>query len=387
VTPRRSNEHQVTVSSRAAPTTDVVLVGVGGIGRELVDQLTTAADSDPARLRVCGLVDRSGYLFNARGIPREELRHARARKADGGSLAQMTGASQGSAFDVVNEIATRGLSRPVIVDLTAADTSALLRAAFGKGCDAVLANKVPLATDQCVVDELFADARRGGRRVLHEATVGAGLPVIDTLRKLRDGGDDIVAIEGCPSGTLGYLFGELSAGQRFSNAIESAIFAGFTEPDPRTDLSGIDVARKALILARLIGFRGNLSDVTVESLVPPDFALIGRDEFIARTGELDDEWARRVHDVHIAGRVLRYRARITPQSVTVGLVPVPLHSALGTLSGTDNQFAFTTTRYHAQPLVITGPGAGAAVTAAGVHNDLRTLWAEHVGHGERAYAT
>jgi aspartokinase/homoserine dehydrogenase 1 len=232
---------------------------------------------------------------------------------------------------------------------------------------------VPLAAEQDAVDRLHELARRNGRQILNEATVGAGLPVLDTLHKLLEAGDDVLSIEGCPSGTLGFLFGELGRGELFSAALERAIGLGYTEPDPRVDLCGLDVARKALILARAIGFRGELSDVKVESLVPRGLDEISRDDFLARASELDAPWAHRVNEARRKGRVLRYRAHVTPTSIIVGLATVRLTEPLGTLNGTDNQFTFTTARYRTQPLVITGPGAGPAVTAAGVFNDLLQL--------------
>jgi aspartokinase/homoserine dehydrogenase 1 len=186
----------------------------------------------------------------------------------------------------------------------------------------------------------------------------------------------VLRIEGCPSGTLGYLFGEMGRGRSFSAALRSAVAAGYTEPDPRIDLSGTDVARKALILARLLGFRGDLASLEVESLVPAALRDVPPTEFLARLDELDAEWDARVRAARARDRVLRYRARVTGRSIRVGLVAVPLTDPLGTLNGTDNQFAFTTTRYREQPLVITGPGAGAAVTAAGVYNDLQRLAAD-----------
>jgi homoserine dehydrogenase len=199
------------------------------------------------------------------------------------------------------------------------------------------------------------------------------LPVLDTLRKLLEAGDRVLSIEGCPSGTLGFLFGELGRGERFSVALERAIANGYTEPDPRLDLCGLDVARKALILGRAIGFRGELSEVNVESLVPADLLDGSRERFLSRSAELDGYWAHRVAEAQQQGRVLRYRAHVTPSSITVGLAAVPVDGHLGILSGTDNQFTFTTTRYREHPLVITGPGAGPAVTAAGVFNDLLHL--------------
>jgi len=357
---------------RAAATAhaDVVLLGVGAIGRAL---LGLAAPTSEARgtVRVCGLVDRSGWLFDPRGLSRRRLAEAAAHKASGGALAALDGARAGDAHAALDAIGAHALSRPILVDATAADTTPLLESALGRGWDLVLANKVPLAARQDAVDRLHAAAR--GRRLLHEATVGAGLPVIDTLHKLLDAGDRVLRIEGCPSGTLGFLFGELGRGRRFSEALRSAVALGYTEPDPRVDLSGTDVARKALILARLLGFRGDLEALAVESLVPPALRDVPADEFLARLDEVDAAWDARVRTARARGGVLRYRARVTRRSIRVGLVAVPVTGPLGSLSGTDNQFAFTTARYREQPLVITGPGAGAAVTAAGVYNDLRRI--------------
>jgi aspartokinase/homoserine dehydrogenase 1 len=148
---------------------------------------------------------------------------------------------------------------------------------------------------------------------------------------------------------------------------------GYTEPDPRDDLSGMDVARKALILAQLLGYEGTLDEVGVESLVPEELRTVTAVEFLARIEELDPIWRRRVADVRASGRVLLYRATVTAESVRVGLVAVGALSSAAALTGTDNQFVITTTRYRANPIVISGPGAGVAVTAAGVLNDVLKL--------------
>jgi aspartokinase/homoserine dehydrogenase 1 len=251
----------------------------------------------------------------------------------------------------------------------------------------VLANKVPLAADRASAERLQRTARLHGRRILHEATVGAGLPVLDTLRKLQEAGDTILSIEGCPSGTLGFLFGELGRGRSFSSALRAAIAAGYTEPEPRIDLSGLDVARKALILARLIGFTGDLTHIAVDSLVPHALSGVPVTDFLERLDELDELWAGRARAAREKGAVLRYRARATPTSVTVGLVEVAESDALGSLQGTDNQFAFVTQRYREQPLIIRGPGAGSEVTAAGVFNDLLRLVAERDGTGRERRAS
>jgi aspartokinase/homoserine dehydrogenase 1 len=208
---------------------------------------------------------------------------------------------------------------------------------------------------------------------LHEATVGAGLPIIDTYQKLVDSGDRVLRIEGCPSGTLGFLFGEMGRGRRFSEALREARDRGYTEPDPRDDLSGIDVARKALILGRLLGYRGELSSVKVESLVPRGSRRLPLTRFLSQLERWDEAWARRLEDARRRGMVLRYRATASRRSIGVGLKLVETNSATGALLGTDNQFSFTTMRYRANPLVITGPGAGPAVTAGGILNDILQL--------------
>jgi len=237
----------------------------------------------------------------------------------------------------------------------------------------VLANKKPVTAHKQQYDALRAAAQARGRGLLHEATVGAGLPIIDTYQKLIESGDRVAKIEGCPSGTLGYLFGELGRGASFSAALRGAIAKGYPEPDPRDDLSGMDVARKALILGRLLGFAGELEDIAVESLVPPGAERLNLEEFLAALEQYDDAWAQRVASARAGGGVLRYRAIVSPRRIRVGLVAVPASSPMAALNGTDNQFIFTTQRYRTNPLVITGPGAGPAVTAGGILNDVLKL--------------
>ena len=355
---------------------NLVVLGVGSIGRELLRQLYSGKGGLAGCVRVCALLDRSGYVFEPAGIPRRALAAACRHKASGRALRDGAGGLSANSTDAV-AVLTACLRGPtILVDATAADTHDILEIVLERGWDVVLANKVPLAAEQTRVDRLVSVARVSRAVLLHEATVGAGLPVIDTLRKLIDAADRVIAIEGCPSGTLGFLFGQLGRGHTFSSALRAAIDAGYTEPDPRVDLSGLDVARKALILARIIGYRGDLSSVVVESLVPAALAGVSLDEFLSRSSELDDGWRARVDAARARGAVLRYRARVTRRSVHVGLAEVAATDPLSLLHGTDNQFAFTTARYKAQPLVITGPGAGPAVTAAGVYNDLLRVIAE-----------
>jgi aspartokinase/homoserine dehydrogenase 1 len=354
-------------SVRGAGRTDVVLLGFGRIGRVLAPLI---AKHDAGRLRVVGVIDRSGFVFEPGGLASHRLAALGAAKGIGTPIAKLPGGRAGRATDAVAFIASHALGNPILVDVTADETTEALMAGLAGGMHVVLANKRPLTGDRRGYEALAEAARAHGRRLLHEATVGAGLPVIDTFHKLVEAGDHILKIEGCPSGTLGYLFGELGRGASFSEALRGAIAKGYPEPDPRDDLSGMDVARKALILGRLLGFRGELRDVAVESLVPRGAARLPLAEFLTRLEEYDDAWRRRTEAARSEGGVLRYRAVVTRRGIRVRSAVVEAANPMASLAGTDNQFIFTTRRYHKRPLVITGPGAGPAVTAGGVLNDV-----------------
>ena len=353
---------------------DVVLLGFGQIGRELAMQMATrSGHAADGQARIVAVVDRSGYVFDARGLSPKRLEALAAAKATRTPLSSVRRGVRATTDDAIAAIAAHALSRPILVDVTAGDTVPVLVQAMQHGMDIVLANKRPLAGSEKDARTLEAAASSNDRRLLHEATVGAGLPIIDTIQKLAESGDQILRIEGSPSGTLGYLLSEMGRGTAFSAALKTAMKLGYTEPDPRDDLSGMDVARKALILGRLIGFSGELSDVEVESLVPEQLREVPLDVFLNRLSEADAEWEQRIHDARARGTVLRYRATVTKRDARVGIVTVDAKSSLASLAGTDNHFSFTTRRYRANPLVITGPGAGAAVTAAGVLNDVLKL--------------
>ncbi len=349
---------------------DVILLGCGRIARELIEQISALPASERSSMRIVGIIDRSGSIFQARGMTPSKLTSIGSAKKRGGNLCALPGARTGVPIDAVRSMANHALTRPVLVDVSSGDTRDALLTAVSLGMDLVIANKIPLALDAQSARALLRDARGSGRQVLHEATVGAGLPIIDTVEKLISSGDRILTILACPSGTMGYLFSELGRGRKFSDALRSAMKLGYTEPDPREDLSGCDVARKAIILGRLLGYEGELSDVATESLVPIPARNLSLKDFLAQTHSFDEQWRDRVDKAASKREVLRYCATVTRASVRVGLVNVPQSSSLGSLSGTDNQFVFTTARYRENALVISGPGAGPAVTAAGVLNDL-----------------
>jgi homoserine dehydrogenase len=207
----------------------------------------------------------------------------------------------------------------------------------------------------------------------YEVTVGAGLPVIATLRYLLDTGDRIVRIEGCLSGTLGYLCAQLEQSVPYSAAVAQARSLGYTEPDPREDLSGRDVARKALILGRTAGWPLEPADLSVERLYDDAVAEVPVDDFLAAMPNEDARYAARVAEAMVHGKALRYVARVTRKGGEVGLLAVERSSSLGALRGPGNYIALYSERYAEIPLVIAGPGAGPQVTAAGVLGDIIAL--------------
>ncbi len=350
----------------------VVLLGFGQVGRALA-RLIPRARRPGIQLEIAAVIDTSGFVFDPSGLTPRRLAELSRDKADGQPLSRARGGVASSSTDALAFIAKHALPRPVVVDVTANDTAGILRHVLETGMDAVLANKRPLTDRRADADALETTARTHGRRLLFEATVGAGLPVIDTVWKLLESGDRIRRIDGCLSGTLGFLLSEVGDGRAFSDTVREAMRLGYAEPDPREDLSGMDVARKALILGRLLGFSGGLDAVSVESLVPPQAKGMPLPGFLKALSRFDAEWVRRVAAAKERGQVLRYVAAVTRTRIRVGLASVPSDSALGALRGTDNQVVFTTDRYHTNPLVITGPGAGLDVTAAGVMNDILKL--------------
>jgi aspartokinase/homoserine dehydrogenase 1 len=350
---------------------DVVLLGYGQVGRTLARLL--AHRSRQAQLRLVGVIDRGGYVFRPTGLSARDLRRLSEAKTAGSSVAEVRGGIAGAPLAAVAALAEHALSRPILVDVTAGETGSLLETAIASGFDLVLANKRPLAGRRKDAIALERSVETAGRGFRFEATVGAGLPILDTYRKLVESGDRVLRIEGCLSGTLGFLLSELEAGRSFSDSLRQAMERGYTESDPREDLSGADVARKALILGRLLDFRGEPGDVVEESLVPQRFRRLTLAGFLDRLVELDAEWEKRLAGARARGRSLRYVARVNPKRISVGLVEVGPQSPFAGLRGTDNQVAFTTTRYRANPLVIQGPGAGLAVTSAGILNDILEL--------------
>jgi aspartokinase/homoserine dehydrogenase 1 len=219
-------------------------------------------------------------------------------------------------------------------------------------------------------------ADRNFRKFLYETNVAAGLPFIDTLQGLIRSGDELKTFEGILSGSLSMICGLLEDGQPLSQAVARAMELGFTEPDPRDDLSGMDVARKLLIVAREVGLELELGDIRVEPVVPmAAVADVARSELIGALAALDAGFAQRVAEAAQRGEVLRYVARVEGSACRVTIEAVPRSKPLGAIRDGENALVIHTHYYQPIPMVLRGYGAGAAVTAAGVFGDLlRTVW-------------
>jgi aspartokinase/homoserine dehydrogenase 1 len=217
-------------------------------------------------------------------------------------------------------------------------------------------------------------AKRYNRHFLYSTNVGAGLPIVQTLRDLISTGDEIHVVQGILSGTLSYIFNQYDGTQPFSEIVKAAKEKGFTEPDPREDLSGQDVVRKLVILAREAGLKIEVSDVEAEGLIPTALSSISVDQFMARLTELDEPMSQKMKLAQSQKQILRFVATLSKNGkARVGLEALPAHHVFSRVSGTDNIVLFKTKRYFEQPLVIQGPGAGPEVTAAGVFADLLRL--------------
>jgi homoserine dehydrogenase len=353
----------------------LLILGAGNVGRALVSQLLEAA---PLHARRDGLVfpvvawcDSGGAVLDEAGIEPDALRSVAAAKSAGRPLAELPqGYRQGDLAAVID---VAGTDHCVVIDVTAGnDAVPALDLALRRGYGAVTANKAPLTGDQDRFDRWV-----GTHRFRYESTVGSAVPVIETARALMRAADRVNVVRGALSGTLGFLCTGLQTDQPFSSLVQEAMRRGYTEPDPRLDLSGQDVARKALILARTLDWKLELTDVAVASLVPPALADLPRAEFLARLPEQDAGFANRAAEAAGAGCALRYIAELQEGRVTVGLRLVPIESALGRLRGNDNLVAFHTRYYPDEPLVVQGRGAGVDAAAAGVHSDLVAI--AHLG--------
>ncbi len=351
-------------------TLSVGIIGPGNVGRALLAQLADAMPRfarDPRMerrldLRLRAIADsKRMHLAPSRLDPADAIRH-------------LPGGEPADLARLAAHLQTDDLPHALIVDCSGSDAVAAHYAAWLQaGIHVVTPNKHagsgPIARYRAI-----REASRHGGHFRYEASVGAGLPVIQTLRSQLDTGDELTDIDGVLSGTLAWLFNKFDGSVPFSQLVTEARALGYTEPDPRDDLSGTDVARKLVILAREAGRDLSMEDVEVESLVPANLRDVPRDTFLARLHELDAPMQARLDAAKARGGVLRYLAQLDRDGrASVGLVsPPPGHASL-TSRLTDNLIQFRTRRYADNPLVVQGPGAGPDVTAAGVFGDILSI--------------
>ncbi len=348
-------------------TLSIGVIGSGVVGSALLDQLAMRADALRAEnnvdLRVRAIATRTRMARDERRLPLGQWR------------AELAG---GEAWDLdafVDHVQTEHLPHTVIIDCTADEDIARRYGDWlRRGIHVITPNKRANTLELAYYHELRAAGRGPGAHYLYETTVGAGLPIIQTLRDLVSTGDEVQRIEGVLSGTLSYLFNAFDGVRPFSELVAEARRQGFTEPDPRDDLSGADVARKVTILAREMGLPLELAEVDLEGLVPADLRGGGVDDFLRRLADHDETLTGWFREAHARGERLRFVGVVERDGrASVRLRPYPATHAFARLNLTDNIVQFSTRRYTPNPLIVQGPGAGPEVTAAGVFADLLRL--------------
>ena len=348
---------------------DVILLGCGNVGSELLDQFQRQAESlveHHVDLRVRAIANSEKLLVADDVIDLSRW--------------QQDLEAHGRPWNVENVIEIRkklGLLSPTLVDCTTDQQLALEYVhLLDSGFNIVAANKKANTSGYDYYVDMRLAETRNFRKFLYETNVAAGLPFIDTLQGLIRSGDTLKTFEGILSGSLSMIFGLLEDGVPLSQAVAKAMELGYTEPDPRDDLSGMDVARKLLIIAREVGLRLELDDIDVESVVPMDVVgQVERSDLIATLTTLDESFAGLISKAGAADCVLRYVARLEDGKCRVSIEEVPRSKPLGAVRDGENALVIHTHYYQPIPMVLRGYGAGAAVTAAGVFGDLlRTVW-------------
>ena len=342
---------------------NIFICGVGTVGAQLIQQIqqqqAMLLKEQHLQLNVVGIANSRGYIFNAEGLDLSNYRE------------QLQSSLSPFASNLSPHCLIASLPNSIFVDCTAsAEVADTYLALLENNISVVTANKIAASSDYRYYQALKQTAIKRGVKFLYETNVGAGLPIIGTINDLRNSGDKILRIEAVLSGTLNFIFNELAADVPFSETIRRAREQGYSEPDPRIDLSGKDVIRKLVILAREAGYQVEQEDVEKQLFVPADYFEGSLEDFWNRLSELDAAFEQGRQELEKNGLRWRFVAKMEEGKTSVGLQTVDASHPFYQLEGSNNIILITTERYHDYPMMIRGYGAGAGVTAAGVFANI-----------------
>ena len=343
---------------------NVFLLGIGLVGGNLLEQIKQQQPKllkeKHLKIKLTGVANSKKMLFDREGIDIESFREKMMAEGDQSGLEEFK-----------NEIIRMNLYNSIFVDCTANDQAAGLYAELlNANISIVTANKVAASSEYENYALLKKIAKRKGAKFLFETNVGAGLPIITTLNDLVNSGDTILKIEAVLSGTLNFIFNTISETVPLSKTIRMAKDQGYAEPDPRIDLSGVDVARKLLILVRESGYQFDMKDIKINTFIPEQYFSGSVDDFWKGIPEMDAEFEASRKKLAADGRFWRFVAKFEDGKAEIGLQEITAGHPFADLQGSNNLVMFTTERYHDFPMIIKGYGAGAVVTAAGVFADI-----------------
>lgn len=345
---------------------NLFICGVGTVGGNLIEQIKTQYNelkqTQRLKLNVVGVASSHNAIFNREGIDLDSYRQ------------QLSASVPSNTDKLKNEIISMNIFNSVFVDCTASESVAsLYQELLQHNVSVVTANKIAASGDYSSYIQLKETALKRGVKFLYETNVGAGLPIIGTIKDLRNSGDKILKIEAVLSGTLNFIFNELSADVPFSETVRRAKEQGYSEPDPRIDLSGKDVIRKLVILAREAGYHVEQDDVEKHLFIPNEFFTGSIDEFWNNLPSLDADFENRRRILEKDGKRWRFVAKMDNGKTKVSLEAVDRHHPFYNLEGSNNIVLLTTERYREYPMLIQGYGAGAGVTAAGVFANIMSI--------------
>ena len=346
---------------------NIYIAGVGLVGKSLLEQIhmqqPTLMKNSSLKIKVVGITNSRKFITNGDGIDLSNYQ------------AELDASENVSTPELFSEqIINKNIFNSVFVDCTAsADVASIYLRLLDGNVSVVTANKVAASSEYTTYNALKTTARKRGAKFLFETNVGAGLPIINTISDLRNSGDNILKIEAVVSGTLNYIFNVMSEDVPMSRAIQMAKEAGYAEPDPRIDLSGTDVIRKLVILAREAGYMIEQSDVQKKLFIPNSYFEGSVDDFWANISNVDAEFETRRKELESQNKQWKFVAKLDNGSASVELKEVGNKSPFFDLEGSNNVISLTTERYKEYPMQIKGYGAGASVTAAGIFADIISI--------------